>query len=346
MYRKIEKFPRNAFSIFSIHTMESNTHSQSCPICLEDLSKVKRIVLTFPCGNRYCRKCIIEYIKKDGTNEHFVCPSCRKTHSLDEFPKTVQKKYDEQRKRLKRIRDGKLKCPRTGCKGYIKDASCESCSYRLCLTCFEDEHSPTLCDASIVKSVRFITANTKTCPQCKAPIIKNGGCDHMTCKRCNHNFSWSKMTSLDKNFQPTMTQSPIRFGHLNQDTFPGNSFIPPFVHYTSSQIDAIRELNRWDRKKPWDVRERIHSDKSIEESEASLIDDESSNTLNRFLTLSEEYCDSPSNVTLMEMIEISQDAKLDDSMTIIMKDLLRNIAEGGITDPETSMMILSIIQDV
>ncbi|KAI5922984.1 hypothetical protein F4810DRAFT_671180 [Camillea tinctor] len=34
---------------------------------------------------------------------------------------------------------------------------------------------------------------TKPCPNCKRPIEKNGGCDHMTCHRdlgCGHSFSW------------------------------------------------------------------------------------------------------------------------------------------------------------
>ena len=33
-------------------------------------------------------------------------------------------------------------------------------------------------------------ANTKTCPKCDSCIEKNGGCNHMTCRKCGHEFCW------------------------------------------------------------------------------------------------------------------------------------------------------------
>jgi len=35
-----------------------------------------------------------------------------------------------------------------------------------------------------------MTSNTKTCPTCRSPIEKNGGCMHMTCSRCYYEFCW------------------------------------------------------------------------------------------------------------------------------------------------------------
>lgn len=32
----------------------------------------------------------------------------------------------------------------------------------------------------------------KRCPKCEAPIDKNGGCDHMTC-RCGYDFWWTTL---------------------------------------------------------------------------------------------------------------------------------------------------------
>ncbi|KAI1773098.1 hypothetical protein F4818DRAFT_443461 [Hypoxylon cercidicola] len=31
---------------------------------------------------------------------------------------------------------------------------------------------------------------TKPCPECRVPIEKNQGCDHMICLRCGRHFSW------------------------------------------------------------------------------------------------------------------------------------------------------------
>merc|ERR1712080_289456 len=32
--------------------------------------------------------------------------------------------------------------------------------------------------------------NRKLCPQCEAPIEKNGGCLHVTCIKCNSHMCW------------------------------------------------------------------------------------------------------------------------------------------------------------
>ena len=34
-------------------------------------------------------------------------------------------------------------------------------------------------------------SGVKKCPKCSILIEKNGGCDHMTCKMCRHEWWWS-----------------------------------------------------------------------------------------------------------------------------------------------------------
>jgi ariadne-1 len=48
----------------------------------------------------------------------------------------------------------------------------------------------------------WIKANTKTCPSCKEPIVKNEGCMHMTC-RCKHEFCWLCLGSWKKHGSET-----------------------------------------------------------------------------------------------------------------------------------------------
>jgi hypothetical protein len=35
-----------------------------------------------------------------------------------------------------------------------------------------------------------ISRLAKKCPQCKAPVEKNGGCNHMTCQHCHFQWCW------------------------------------------------------------------------------------------------------------------------------------------------------------
>ncbi|CDK27721.1 unnamed protein product [Kuraishia capsulata CBS 1993] len=75
------------------------------------------------------------------------------------------------------------------------------CSYNhfFCFYCSKDNHVPIPCP--IVKAwikkckddsetANWIDNNTKPCPQCDTNIEKNGGCNHMTCKTCCHEFCW------------------------------------------------------------------------------------------------------------------------------------------------------------
>lgn len=82
-----------------------------------------------------------------------------------------------------------VECPRAECLGL---------AYRGfdTLMCFFCEHQ-WMDDAGTVQSVVIgddlvADLNMKQCPQCKTHIIKNGGCDHMTC-RCNYQFWWSTL---------------------------------------------------------------------------------------------------------------------------------------------------------
>ena len=36
----------------------------------------------------------------------------------------------------------------------------------------------------------WLAANTKKCPQCRTPTEKNEGCNHMSCRRCRHEYCW------------------------------------------------------------------------------------------------------------------------------------------------------------
>ena len=96
-------------------------------------------------------------------------------------------------------------CPADGCDGLgcwssktCVDATCAECG----LGWQEEFRAPfwrrglrkflQLDDESVqnAEAELFLQSNTKPCPLCTAPIEKNGGCKHMTCKACGCQFCW------------------------------------------------------------------------------------------------------------------------------------------------------------
>ncbi|KAL1609606.1 hypothetical protein SLS59_001113 [Nothophoma quercina] len=76
------------------------------------------------------------------------------------------------------------------------------CGHLFCFGCTLADHQPAPC--SLVKkwlkkceddseTANWISANTKECPKCVSTIEKNGGCNHMTCRKCRHEFCWMCM---------------------------------------------------------------------------------------------------------------------------------------------------------
>jgi len=72
--------------------------------------------------------------------------------------------------------------------------------HTFCSSCLHPEmHAPAPCN--VVKrwlkkcrddseTANWLSANTQDCPKCQSTIEKNGGCNHMTCRKCKHEFCW------------------------------------------------------------------------------------------------------------------------------------------------------------
>jgi hypothetical protein len=56
----------------------------------------------------------------------------------------------------------------------------------------EDAEEAAARAAAEAESVKYVQENYKACPNknCGYRIEKNGGCDHMTCRKCRHEFCW------------------------------------------------------------------------------------------------------------------------------------------------------------
>ncbi|SPQ24665.1 5577b835-84b8-4981-a7ab-217d192f1f40 [Thermothielavioides terrestris] len=177
------------------------------------------------CGHRYCVDCYRHYLSQkilgEGEAARIQCPAegCNliiDARSLDllvtqdlteRYHELLHRTYVEDKETLKW-------CPAPDCENAIECAvkkkdldrvvptvSC-LCGHRFCFGCALNDHQPAPCElvkkwlkkcADDSETANWISANTKECPKCNSTIEKNGGCNHMTCRKCKHEFCWMCM---------------------------------------------------------------------------------------------------------------------------------------------------------
>jgi ariadne-1 len=194
-----------------------------CDICCEDGEGLKSFGMK--CGHRYCVDCYTHYltqkIRDEGEAARIQCPAdgCGRildSRSLDllvtseltgRYHELLNRTYVEDKDSFKW-------CPAPDCPNAVecgvkkKDldkivptVECR-CGDRFCFGCPNPDHQPAPC--SLVKkwlkkcaddseTANWISANTKECPKCSSTIEKNGGCNHMTCRKCKYEFCWMCM---------------------------------------------------------------------------------------------------------------------------------------------------------
>ncbi|KIY53604.1 hypothetical protein FISHEDRAFT_32987 [Fistulina hepatica ATCC 64428] len=72
--------------------------------------------------------------------------------------------------------------------------------HTFCFGCpIDSDHRPLICAVAKMwlkkceddsETANWIKSNTKECSKCQSTIEKNGGCNHMTCKKCKYEFCW------------------------------------------------------------------------------------------------------------------------------------------------------------
>ena len=106
----------------------------------------------------------------------------------------------------------------------IKDLLCPCCKTRFCVPCEVEWHQNETCEAYKLRTNKelqeektkeeLVKMGAKICPNenCGEWIIKNGGCNRMTCKKCQQSFCWlcSKLCGT-----PGATYEHIRTEHQN-----------------------------------------------------------------------------------------------------------------------------------
>ncbi|KAI6245508.1 E3 ubiquitin-protein ligase dbl4 [Erysiphe necator] len=194
-----------------------------CDICYEDDSDLQSFALK--CGHRYCIHCYRHYLSQkildEGEAARIQCAKegCKRIMDAKSInilvTPNLKNRYNELLTRTYVEDKEKIRwCPAPDCVNAIecgikkKDldkvvptVTC-LCRYRFCFGCGLADHQPAPCE--LVKkwlkkceddseTANWISANTKECPRCNSTIEKNGGCNHMTCRKCKHEFCWMCM---------------------------------------------------------------------------------------------------------------------------------------------------------
>lgn len=140
-------------------------------------------------------------------------------------------------------------------------------NHEFCYSCLYENHLPCPCwlvELWIKKcqddseTVSWIQANTQACPQCSAQIEKNGGCNHMSCKKCKFDFCWICLKDWKEHgqeyyrcnrFDPKTADSIKKFQQLKRLSLQRYlHFYKRFtVHESSMRGDQIT-LDRVDNK--------------------------------------------------------------------------------------------------
>lgn len=194
-----------------------------CDICCEDDVGLESFAMK--CGHRYCVDCYRQYlqqkIREEGEAARIQCPSdgCGRildSHSLDLL--VTSDLADRYRTLLNRTyvedKDIFKWCPAPDCPNAVECRVKKSqlmrivptvecrCGYRFCFGCPQTDHQPAPCElvkrwlkkcADDSETANWISAHTKECPKCQSTIEKNGGCNHMTCRKCKYEFCWMCM---------------------------------------------------------------------------------------------------------------------------------------------------------
>ncbi|EME40887.1 hypothetical protein DOTSEDRAFT_74442 [Dothistroma septosporum NZE10] len=160
-----------------------------------------------------CRKCWHEWLKSQvasASANKISCIQCSNILVQSDIQKlatvSTYKAYEDASLKSVLSQDPDFRwCFATDCKsGQIHDGgdifTCSSCGYKACVHCNVAWHSEETCETytgrvqaqnlNEASSARTLQKVAKLCPNCSRKLQKNGGCDHMTCQLCRHEFCW------------------------------------------------------------------------------------------------------------------------------------------------------------
>lgn len=258
----------------SSSTDTNQSDEMTCAICYDSFTLESSASLD--CGHYYCKSCWVLYLTEkicDQGEAHYIScpdPDChvyvddRKVLSLIEDNRT-QSKYLKLIINQFVIKNKRLRwCPTIDCACAIEldeiapssscclNVECGNCHNNFCFRCLGDSHEPVTCSnfsrwkAQIenkdhLESMNYINSNTKDCPNCKVAIEKNGGCNHMTCRSCHHQFCWLCLVDYSKHNQSGFNCNSYQV-KVNEKISTSRAKLKRFLHYCDRYLNHNKSL--------------------------------------------------------------------------------------------------------
>eukprot|EP01130_Rhizamoeba_saxonica_P002781 TRINITY_DN1254_c0_g1_i1.p1 TRINITY_DN1254_c0_g1~~TRINITY_DN1254_c0_g1_i1.p1 ORF type:complete len:343 (-),score=62.10 TRINITY_DN1254_c0_g1_i1:576-1604(-) len=186
------------------NTLSSSYDNQECLVCFMENDGRE-----LSCGHKFCLDCWNSYLNikiNEGNAVGIPCMARDCCRIVDEETIRMNTNDNLFRKYLTFILHDFVNlnpylkwCPAKNCGKVIKSETQDkpfvmcSCGQKFCFVCSLEAHSPSDCSQMKKWEIKmkedngtseWILGNTKSCPHCLSPIEKNGGCNHMTCKKC------------------------------------------------------------------------------------------------------------------------------------------------------------------
>jgi hypothetical protein len=173
----------------------------SCGICLDSFT-VKDIFVS-DCSCVYCNNCVSGYIKHqidNGSHKIFRCAACRSTASDYIIEKYTDENYITKYMDLVNKHESFKFCVNghEHCRQLItKTTYYSKCitSKIMCIACNEEFDIKHSCKQRYILE-KLKDENTEPCPRCFILITKEGGCNHVNCLNCGHDFNFGKHINL------------------------------------------------------------------------------------------------------------------------------------------------------
>lgn len=203
---------------------------RECIVCGDSKAPLEFAVqpITAACQHppQTCIECVQSWLAAEFASkgcEGIICPECPATLQYDDLHRAASAEtFEAYEKTLTRTALGQLDdfawCLKSGCgSGQLNEDSnnfmdCASCHYKQCLlhrcawhtgeTCQQYEYrtSGRQREAEEKATEAMIDNISKKCPgpRCGWRIQKTDGCDHMTCRRCKHQFCWQCLAAHEE----------------------------------------------------------------------------------------------------------------------------------------------------